>query len=224
MHLIHLSSSCVPSVLLFYKVNSSRESIWFFFLVRSLQDRKAIEIHLSIVLEEVFSLTTLNKPHVWKMKWKENKNPSAFYPSHLMELSSPRQHLRVFKSTPDAVITAAAWPGAAGEAVQGSLKKKKRWISPCSRCQKWGMAEEGEQLLPWSCDSHQCHTLGCPLPCSSGEVKMLLAIEKRQERESRGFCGKAQQSAPLITGTISHSWLLLAWGFAPHHHCCCPVG
>lgn len=30
-------------------------------LVRSLQDKKAIEIHLSIVLEEVFSLTTLNK-------------------------------------------------------------------------------------------------------------------------------------------------------------------
>lgn len=71
VHLIHLSSSCVPAMLLFYKVNSSTESIWFFFffsLVRILTGQKAIEIHLDIVLEELFSSTTLNKLLVWKMK------------------------------------------------------------------------------------------------------------------------------------------------------------
>lgn len=36
-----------------------------------------------------------------------------------MELSSPRERLGVFKPTPGAVITAATWPGAADEAVQG---------------------------------------------------------------------------------------------------------
>lgn len=35
-----------------------------------------------------------------------------------MELSS-QERLGVFKPTPDAVITAAAWSGAAGEAVKG---------------------------------------------------------------------------------------------------------
>lgn len=61
-------SICPPLVFLlcYYSTKSILpenlfDSCFFSFLVRSLQDKKAIEIHLSIVLEEVFSLTTLNK-------------------------------------------------------------------------------------------------------------------------------------------------------------------
>lgn len=80
------------------------------------------------------------------------------------------------------------------------------------------MAEEGEQLLHGAVRVTRVTHWPVQLQGPLEEVKMLRAIQKRQEGESRGVCGKAQQSAPLIMGNISHSWLLLAWGFAPHHH------
>lgn len=61
MHLTHLSSSCVPSMSLFYESILPENLFDFFFPCKKLTEQKAIEIHLNIVPEELFSLTTLNK-------------------------------------------------------------------------------------------------------------------------------------------------------------------
>lgn len=65
MHLILQSSFCAPSILLFYKVYSSRESIQFFLFIpcKMLTVQKGVEIHLIIVLEKLFSYYLEQAPY-----------------------------------------------------------------------------------------------------------------------------------------------------------------